>query len=140
MRMIMPLPLQNNEIPRYWPACMCIMVLGCQKPEDDDPGNPTLKHSVEHNHTSFLILMAGAPACCLHCFTAPPPGGGSAAFNSLNPHNGAHAELALSGVDCAGVLSCKPNKKNPRDLDITLDYEFAGKNSSCSRTQAFRMR
>ena len=39
-----------------------------------------------------------------------------------------------------GVLSCKPNAKNPRDLDITLEYEFAGKNSRFTRTQAFRMR
>lgn len=46
----------------------------------------------------------------------------------------------LSPKCCAGVLTCKPNQKNPRDLDITLEYEFTGKNSSCSRTQAFRMR
>ena len=47
---------------------------------------------------------------------------------------------SLCPLDRAGVLTCKPNQKNPRDLDITLDYEFTGKNSSCSRTQSFRMR
>jgi protein arginine N-methyltransferase 1 len=27
-----------------------------------------------------------------------------------------------------GTLACKPNAKNPRDLDITIDYEFSGTN------------
>lgn len=39
-----------------------------------------------------------------------------------------------------GVLSCKPNAKNPRDLDIMLEYKFAGKHSRAMRAQAFRMR
>lgn len=25
-----------------------------------------------------------------------------------------------------GVISCRPNDKNPRDLDIVLDYEVKG--------------
>lgn len=40
----------------------------------------------------------------------------------------------------AGYLECKPNVKNPRDLDIELHYEFIGKKMSCQTTQNFKMR
>jgi hypothetical protein len=33
------------------------------------------------------------------------------------------------------VLSCKPNAKNPRDLDISLEYHFEGKHCEAHRTQ-----
>jgi len=40
----------------------------------------------------------------------------------------------------SGVLSCKPNAKNPRDLDIEIDYEFSGQNMSTKKSQKYNMR
>jgi protein arginine N-methyltransferase 1 len=39
------------------------------------------------------------------------------------------------GETIRGTLSCKPNDKNPRDLDITLEYHFEGKHCEAHRTQ-----
>ncbi len=39
-----------------------------------------------------------------------------------------------------GTLSCKPNARNRRDLDIELSYTFNGKHGSAKRTQQYRMR
>ncbi|KAF6255866.1 protein arginine N-methyltransferase [Scenedesmus sp. NREL 46B-D3] len=44
------------------------------------------------------------------------------------------------GETIRGVLSCRPNAKNPRDLDITLEYHFEGKHCEAHRTQEYRMR
>eukprot|EP00878_Enallax_costatus_P015964 GHUV01016737.1.p1 GENE.GHUV01016737.1~~GHUV01016737.1.p1 ORF type:complete len:324 (+),score=71.11 GHUV01016737.1:518-1489(+) len=44
------------------------------------------------------------------------------------------------GEVITGTLSCKPNVKNPRDLDITLEYNFEGKHCEAHRTQEYRMR
>lgn len=43
-------------------------------------------------------------------------------------------------VAAAGQLTCAPNKSNPRDLDISIEYSFKGKNSSASAKQEYRMR
>ena len=40
----------------------------------------------------------------------------------------------------AGQLTCSPNKSNPRDLDITIEYSFKGKNSTAQGRQEYRMR
>jgi len=40
----------------------------------------------------------------------------------------------------SGVLTCKPNGKNPRDLDITIDYEFNGTNMQTKNSQKYNMR
>jgi len=40
----------------------------------------------------------------------------------------------------AGVIKCIPNSKNPRDLDIDLEYNFQGKKMSCRSSQQFKMR
>jgi protein arginine N-methyltransferase 1 len=40
----------------------------------------------------------------------------------------------------SGNLTCKPNQKNPRDLDITIDYEFNGANMQSSGSQRYNMR
>eukprot|EP00798_Chlamydomonas_sp_ICE-L_P025979 gene25979-11665_t len=42
------------------------------------------------------------------------------------------------GEVLTGTLSCAPNAKNPRDLDIELDYKFEGSHGACSRTQDAR--
>lgn len=39
------------------------------------------------------------------------------------------------GETISGVLSCKPNASNPRDLDISLEYHFEGKHCEAHRTQ-----
>jgi protein arginine N-methyltransferase 1 len=39
-----------------------------------------------------------------------------------------------------GVLTCKPNGKNPRDLDITIEYHFKGAHGEVDRVQHYRMR
>ena len=44
------------------------------------------------------------------------------------------------GETVRGVLRCKPNGKNPRDLDIELEYHFEGAHCEAHRTQHYRMR
>jgi protein arginine N-methyltransferase 1 len=44
------------------------------------------------------------------------------------------------GEVISGTLSCKPNSKNPRDLDIELEYNFEGRNCEAHRKQSYRMR
>ncbi|KAF8073244.1 coatomer subunit beta-1 [Scenedesmus sp. PABB004] len=39
------------------------------------------------------------------------------------------------GETISGVVSCRPNAKNPRDLDITLEYHFEGKHGEAHRKQ-----
>jgi len=39
-----------------------------------------------------------------------------------------------------GTLSCVPNAKNPRDLDIELAYQFEGANGTVNDRQEYRMR
>lgn len=39
-----------------------------------------------------------------------------------------------------GVLKCVPNQKNPRDLDLSIAYDFKGKHMTAQRTQQYRMR
>mmetsp|Transcript_27342 Transcript_27342/g.69581 ORF Transcript_27342/g.69581 Transcript_27342/m.69581 type:complete len:344 (-) Transcript_27342:550-1581(-) len=45
-----------------------------------------------------------------------------------------------AGETISGELTCKPNDKNPRDLDIEMSYHFEGKHGECTRTQQYRMR
>lgn len=47
---------------------------------------------------------------------------------------------AEEGEHLKGVLRCRPNDKNPRDLDIEIDYDFAGRNGEAHRTQPYRLR
>lgn len=44
------------------------------------------------------------------------------------------------GEALTGRIECRPNAKNPRDLDIEMAYAFAGKQTKASRTQSYRMR
>lgn len=44
------------------------------------------------------------------------------------------------GEALTGTMSVAQNKKNPRDLDVTVTYNFNGKRSRASRTQHYRMR
>ncbi|CAL5229652.1 g13017 [Coccomyxa viridis] len=44
------------------------------------------------------------------------------------------------GEVITGQLTCSPNKSNPRDLDISIEYSFKGKNSSAQGRQEYRMR
>lgn len=39
-----------------------------------------------------------------------------------------------------GILACKPNKKNPRDLDIAVEYRFSGQHASMSNVLRYRLR
>lgn len=39
-----------------------------------------------------------------------------------------------------GVLACRPNKKNHRDLDIAVEYKFAGKHVNAQRVLRYRLR
>jgi protein arginine N-methyltransferase 1 len=45
-----------------------------------------------------------------------------------------------AGEEIRGTLACKPNEKNPRDLDIAIEYNFEGQHCEAHRTQQFRMR
>ncbi|KAJ7296007.1 hypothetical protein O6H91_01G051100 [Diphasiastrum complanatum] len=44
------------------------------------------------------------------------------------------------GEALTGCLTVSPNPKNPRDVDITVQYTFNGKRAQASRTQLYRMR
>ena len=76
-------------------------------------------------HLPFLLT------CCLPGPPSPPA--------SLTwPHPPCPAP---SGEVLTGFIECRPNAKNPRDLDIALEYSFEGKNGSAPpSTQQYRMR
>eukprot|EP00297_Palpitomonas_bilix_P026173 CAMPEP_0113889298 /NCGR_PEP_ID=MMETSP0780_2-20120614/13405_1 /TAXON_ID=652834 /ORGANISM="Palpitomonas bilix" /LENGTH=366 /DNA_ID=CAMNT_0000878353 /DNA_START=11 /DNA_END=1111 /DNA_ORIENTATION=+ /assembly_acc=CAM_ASM_000599 len=44
------------------------------------------------------------------------------------------------GEAISGKINCAPNKKNPRDMDIAISYDFEGEVNHASRTQQFRLR
>jgi len=44
------------------------------------------------------------------------------------------------GEELQGILTCSPNSKNHRDLDITLTYSFEGKSCTANGSQFFRLR
>jgi type I protein arginine methyltransferase len=50
------------------------------------------------------------------------------------------AITVCSGETLSGTLSCKPNLKNRRDLDIGLDLQFDGRYSHVSKKLNFRLR
>ncbi len=39
-----------------------------------------------------------------------------------------------------GILACRPNKKNHRDLDIAVEYKFEGKHVNAERLLRYRLR
>lgn len=39
-----------------------------------------------------------------------------------------------------GYLACRPNRKNPRDLDIAVEYHFHGRHSEASKVLRYRLR
>ncbi|KAG2495744.1 hypothetical protein HYH03_006341 [Edaphochlamys debaryana] len=48
--------------------------------------------------------------------------------------------VACKDETLSGTLSCRPNAKNPRDLDISIAYEFDGERGKAKNTQEYRMR
>jgi type I protein arginine methyltransferase len=46
----------------------------------------------------------------------------------------------FAGEKLTGKIKFRANAKNPRDLDVSIEYSFAGKASKVSRTQEYRMR
>ena len=44
------------------------------------------------------------------------------------------------GEEVQGVLRCRPNARNHRDLDIEISYSLKGKICDVSRTQPYRLR
>lgn len=46
----------------------------------------------------------------------------------------------FAGEKLTGNITLKANAENPRDLDVIIHYDFAGRAGSYSRTQEFRMR
>jgi len=47
---------------------------------------------------------------------------------------------ASAGDTLSGVLKCFPNDKNPRDLDITIDFSFTGASGNQEWSQTYRLR
>jgi protein arginine N-methyltransferase 1 len=39
-----------------------------------------------------------------------------------------------------GTLSCTPNAKNPRDLDIAIEYRFEGRDGNATERVAYNMK
>eukprot|EP00803_Ostreobium_quekettii_P011398 evm.model.scf_473.2 EVM.evm.TU.scf_473.2 scf_473:2551-3700(-) len=48
--------------------------------------------------------------------------------------------MISQGEAVSGVLTCKQNQRNKRDLDVTVEYHFEGKHGSCDRTQKYKIR
>jgi len=48
--------------------------------------------------------------------------------------------IMSEGEELTGHLTCLPNARNPRDLDITISYNFNGCHSKCSKTQQYYLR
>lgn len=48
--------------------------------------------------------------------------------------------VAYDGETLEGEMACKPNDKNPRDLDISLHYCLSGKRGSWNHHQDYKMR
>jgi len=44
------------------------------------------------------------------------------------------------GEEIKGTFHCKPNAKNPRDLDITISYSFQGEHDQITATQNYFLR
>mmetsp|Transcript_12149 Transcript_12149/g.50385 ORF Transcript_12149/g.50385 Transcript_12149/m.50385 type:complete len:355 (-) Transcript_12149:410-1474(-) len=44
-----------------------------------------------------------------------------------------------AGEELSGVLALRPSKKNPRDLDIAIQYSFEGKHSAAGNTLRYRL-
>lgn len=44
------------------------------------------------------------------------------------------------GEQITGHVVCRPNIGNHRDLDISVDYGFEGRNQKISRSQIYRLR
>lgn len=44
------------------------------------------------------------------------------------------------GEAIVGTMSVSQNKKNPRDVDIMINYSFEGKNCAVKKTQCYKMR
>jgi len=44
------------------------------------------------------------------------------------------------GEEITGEFECKPNAKNPRDLDIVISYKFQGEHDTINTTQAYFLR
>lgn len=44
------------------------------------------------------------------------------------------------GETVVGSMIVEPNKKNPRDIEITLKYSLDGRRCQVSRTQHYKMR
>jgi hypothetical protein len=55
-------------------------------------------------------------------------------------HRGTLDTQVCAGEEITGKLTCAPNANNPRDLDITLEYNFEGQHCEAHRTQHYRMR
>ena len=47
--------------------------------------------------------------------------------------------VTCRGEEIKGKISCAPNGKNPRDLDITMDYEFKGEHTKAKNSIQFKM-
>ena len=44
------------------------------------------------------------------------------------------------GERIEGQIACEPNKKNPRDLNITIRYSFDGKHMKAQSSRLYNMR
>jgi len=47
---------------------------------------------------------------------------------------------ATEGEQISGYLACRPNEKNPRDLDIEIKYEYEGKWTKVHKVQGYVLR
>ncbi len=48
--------------------------------------------------------------------------------------------IGFLGETIEGVVTCKPNEKNPRDLDISMRVDFDGAAGSYHRNEDYKLR
>jgi hypothetical protein len=76
--------------------------------------------------------------CCV-CLACVPFKSGSVHV-VLSPFRVHHRLLVLNVAWVQGNLTCAPNAKNHRDLDITIGFDFKGSLSSLETSQTYRLR
>lgn len=87
-----------------------------------------------HTHTHGIMMMGDGDAKCRTALMLPAQRTLSAVWCR------AGARARAQGEHLMGHLICKPNAKNPRDLDIAIEYNFEGKRGEAAAKQQYRMR
>lgn len=108
----------------------------CHKPIEFSTGPHTkYTHWYVCVHNAWRLSLASSLTHLIHTTPLNPSTTNrkQTVFYLTNP-------IAIAnGESIRGRLECKPNGKNPRDLDITIDYAFAGSTGSVQEKIEYHM-